>query len=62
LLGAKQLIALPAGKQAAFYATEISPIEAQIKKLTDEEMALVRRAQQQGVKLPADVSDLLEKQ
>jgi len=58
---AKQLIALPASQQMAFYEREISPIEVQIKKLADEEMALSRQAQERGLKLPSDVSDMLRK-
>ena len=62
IASAKQLIALPSSKQAAFYETEIIPIEAQIAELEDEAEVLLLRAQQQGFEILPYSSDLRKEQ
>jgi hypothetical protein len=58
---AKELIRLPPSRQVAYYETEIAPIEAEIQKLANEQMGLLRDARERGITLPADISELLNK-
>ncbi len=61
IAAAKELWSLPYGRQEAFYEREIVPIQSQIERLAAEEMTLLNEAQQRGITLPSDISELLNK-
>ena len=56
----KELRSLPASKQTAFYLNEIMPLEREAKRIADEELAMVRDAEQKGVRWPSDVKALFK--
>ena len=57
---AKDLNRLPHNEQVAFYDREITPIQAEIDRLAIEQLAVLREAQQRGLKLPGDILEFLE--
>jgi len=56
----KELIGLPASRQSGFYRNEIVPLEREAAKVAEEEMAMMREAEQKGIKWPSDVKELLK--
>lgn len=56
---AKKLVDQPPNKQEAYHKEHIQPIQAEIARLAEQEVQLLRRAQQQGIELPADVAEML---
>jgi hypothetical protein len=57
----KELIGLPPSRQPGFYRNEIVPLEREAKRVGEEEIAMMREAEQKGIKIewPSEVKELL---
>jgi hypothetical protein len=55
----KEVISLPPSQQSSFYRNEVMPLEREATKVAEEEIAMMREAEQKGMKWPADVKELL---
>jgi hypothetical protein len=58
----KELERRPISQRAAFYHREIEPILANEEKLEKEEIAILAKAQRDGLQIPSDLSESLKKQ
>jgi uncharacterized integral membrane protein len=56
----KELMTLPASRQTNFYRQEIVPLEQKAARIANEEIGMMREAQQAGIKWPSDVKELLK--
>jgi hypothetical protein len=56
----KEVISLPASRQSSFYRNEIMPLEREATRVAEEEIGMMREAEQKGMKWPADVKELLK--
>ncbi len=55
----KEVNKLPPSQQTSFYRNEIIPLEREATKVAGEEIAMMREAEQKGMKWPSDVKELL---
>lgn len=56
----KELMTLPASRQTSFYRQEIVPLEQEAARLRNEEIGMIRDAEQAGMELPSDTKELLK--
>jgi len=56
----KELMSVPASRQTNFYRQEIVPLEREAARVANEEIGMMRDAEQAGMKWPLDVKELLK--